>query len=131
MPDLFHKERYFMIVKTNFFQRTFNITVVLLTYGLFFFLLSLCFRFTQDLLGNAQSTYLSELFATISSWLSQGEYYTKIITILMSLIAVLLITIVTESFLTSTTHVDVALLNFLKIGLNLVTVEELSIENAS
>ena len=64
-----------MIVKTSFFQRTFNITVVLLTYGLFFFLLCLCFRFTQDLLGNAQSTYLSELFATISSWLSQGEYY--------------------------------------------------------
>ncbi|MEZ7622931.1 MULTISPECIES: hypothetical protein [Streptococcus] len=82
-----------MIVKTSFFQRTFNITVVLLTYGLFFFLLSLCFRFTQDLLGNAQSTYLSELVATISSWLSQGEYYTKIIAILMSLIAVLLITI--------------------------------------
>ena len=93
MPDLFHKERYFMIVKVNFFQRTFNITVVLLTYGLFFFLLSLCFRFTQNLLENAQSTYLSELFANISSWLSQGEYYTKIIAILMSLIAVLLITI--------------------------------------
>ena len=82
-----------MIFKTNFFQRTFNITVILLTYSLLFLLITLGFKLLYDLMENIQSTYLSNLFATIRYWISQGEYYTKIIAILMSLIAVLLITI--------------------------------------
>lgn len=82
-----------MSVKKNFFQRTFNITVILLTYSLLFLLITLGFKLLYDLMGNVQSTYLSNLFATIRYWVSQGEYYTKILAILLSLIAVVLITI--------------------------------------
>ncbi|MCP9017958.1 hypothetical protein NML69_08190 [Streptococcus sp. CF8-6] len=82
-----------MIVKTNFFQRTFNITVILLTYSLLFLLITLGFKLLYDLMENIQSTYLSNLFATIRYWISQGEYYTKILSILLSLISVALIII--------------------------------------
>lgn len=82
-----------MSVKKNFFQRTFNITVILLTYSLLFLLITLGFKLLYDLMGNVQSTYLSNLFATIRYWVSQGEYCTKILAILLSLIAVVLITI--------------------------------------
>lgn len=82
-----------MSVKKNFFQRTFNITVILLTYSLLFLCLTIGLGLLQDVIGNVQSTYLSNLFSTIRYWISQGEYYTKIIAILFSLIAVLLITI--------------------------------------
>ena len=82
-----------MSVKKNFFQRTFNITVILLTYSLLFLLITLGFKLLYDLMGNVQSTYLSNLFATIRYWISQGEHYTKILAILLSLIAVVLITI--------------------------------------
>lgn len=82
-----------MIVKTNFFQRTFNITVILITYSLLFLCLTLGFRLLQDLIGNVQSTYLSDLFATINTWLNQGEYYTKLLAIFGSLIALLIVTI--------------------------------------
>lgn len=82
-----------MIVKTNFFQRTFNITVILLTYSLLFLLITLGFKLLYDLMENIQSTYLSNLFATIRYWISQGEYYTKILSILLSLISVAFIII--------------------------------------
>ncbi len=82
-----------MSVKKNFFQRTFNITVILLTYSLFFLCLTLGFKLLQDLIGNIQSAHLYNLFATISDWLRQGEYYTKILAISFPIIAVALITI--------------------------------------
>lgn len=77
--------------KKNFFQRTFNITVTLLIFGLFFICLTIGLRLLQDLIANAQSTYLSHLLETINQWASKGEYYTKILAILLPLIAVLLI----------------------------------------
>ena len=82
-----------MNVKKNFFQRTFNITVTLLMYGLFFLCLTIGLRLLQDLIANAQSTYLSHLFEAIKQWASEGEYYTKILVILLPLIALFLITI--------------------------------------
>ena len=63
--------------KKNFFQRTFNMTVILLMYGLFFFCLTMGLILLQDLMANAQSTYLSHLFEVIKQWASKGEYYTK------------------------------------------------------
>ena len=77
--------------KKNFFQRTFNITVTLLMYSLFFLCLTFGLRLLQDLMANAQSTYLSHLFEAIKQWASKGEYYTKILAILLPLIAVFLI----------------------------------------
>lgn len=77
--------------KKNFFQRTFNITVTLLIFGLFFLCLTIGLGLLQDLIANAQSTYLSHLLETINQWASKGEYYTKILAILLPLIAVLLI----------------------------------------
>ena len=77
--------------KKNFFQRTFNITVTLLMYGLFFLCLTIGLRLLQDLMANAQSTYLSHLFDAIKQWASKGEYYTNILAILLPLIAVFLI----------------------------------------
>ena len=77
--------------KKNFFQRTFNITVTLLIFGLFFLCLTIGLRLLQDLIANARSTYLSHLLETINQWASKGEYYTKILAILLPLIAVLLI----------------------------------------
>lgn len=82
-----------MSVKKNFFQRTFNITMMLLMYGLFFFCLTIGLRLLQDLMVNAQSTYLSLLFEAIKQWASKGEYYTKTIAILLPLIAAFLIII--------------------------------------
>ena len=82
-----------MNVKKNFFQRTFNITVTLLMYGLFFLCLTIGLRLLQDLIANTQSTYLSHLFEAIKQWASEGEYYTKILVILLPLIALFLITI--------------------------------------
>ena len=82
-----------MNVKKNFFQRTFNITVMLLMYGLFFLCLTIGLRFLQALIANAQSTYLSHLFETIKQWASKGEYYTKTLAILLPLIATFLIII--------------------------------------
>ena len=82
-----------MNVKKNFFQRTFNITVTLLMYSLFFLCLTIGLRLLQDLIANAQSTYLSHLFEAIKQWASKGEYYTKILVILLPLIALFLITI--------------------------------------
>ena len=79
--------------KKNFFQRTFNFTVTLFIYGLFFLCLTIGFRLLQTLMANAQSTYLSHLFETIKRWASEGEYYTKILVILLPLIALFLITI--------------------------------------
>ena len=82
-----------MNVKKNFFQRTFNITVTLLMYGLFFLCLTIGLRLLQDLIANAQSTYLSHLFEAIKQWASKGEYYTKTLAILLPLIAVFIIII--------------------------------------
>lgn len=82
-----------MNVKKNFFQRTFNMTVMLLMYGLFFLCLTIGLRFLQALIANAQSTYLSHLFETIKQWASKGEYYTKTLAILLPLIATFLIII--------------------------------------
>ena len=82
-----------MNFKKNFFQRTFNITVNLLMYSLFFLCLTIGLRLLQDLIANAQSTYLSHLFEAIKQWASKGEYYTKILVILLPLIALFLITI--------------------------------------
>ena len=79
--------------KKNFFQRTFNMTVILLMYGLFFFCLTMGLILLQDLMANAQSTYLSHLFEVIKQWASKGEYYTKNLAILLPLIALFLITI--------------------------------------
>lgn len=80
-----------MNIKKNFFQRTFNITVTLLMYGLFFLCLTIGLRLLQDLMANAQSTYLSHLFDAIKQWASKGEYYTNILVILLPLIAVFFI----------------------------------------
>ena len=77
--------------KKNFFQRTFNFTVTLLIYGLFFLCLTIGLGLLQDLMANAQSTYLSHLFDAIKQWASKGEYYTNILAILLPLIAVFLI----------------------------------------
>ena len=82
-----------MNVKKNFFQRTFNITVTLLMYSLFFLCLTFGIRLLQDLMANAQSTYLSHLFEVIKQWASKGEYYTKNLAILLPLIALFLIII--------------------------------------
>ena len=82
-----------MNVKKNFFQRTFNITVTLLMYGLFFLCLTIGLRLLQDLIANAQSTYLSHLFEAIKQWASKGEYYTKTLAILLPLIAAFIIII--------------------------------------
>ena len=79
--------------KKNFFQRTFNMTVILLMYGLFFLCLTIGLGLLQDLIANAQSTYLSHLLETIMQWASKGEYYTKILAILLPLIALFLIII--------------------------------------
>lgn len=80
-----------MNIKKNFFQRTFNITVTILMYGLFFLCLTIGLRLLQDLMANAQSTYLSHLFEVMKQWASKGEYYTKTLAILLPLIAVFLI----------------------------------------
>lgn len=82
-----------MNVKKNFFQRTFNITVTLLMYSLFFLCLTIGLRLLQDLIANAQSTYLSHLFDAIKQWASKGEYYTKTLAILLPLIAAFIIII--------------------------------------
>lgn len=82
-----------MKVKKNFFQRTFNMTVTLLIYGLFFLCLTIGLRLLQDLIENAQSTYLSHLFEMMKQWAGKGEYYTKNLAILLPLIALFLITI--------------------------------------
>lgn len=79
--------------KKNFFQRTFNFTVTLLIYGLFFLCLTIGLRLLQDLMANAQSTYLSHLFEAMKQWASKGEYYTKTLEILLPLIAAVLIII--------------------------------------
>lgn len=79
--------------KKNFFQRTFNFTVTLLIYGLFFLCLTIGLRLLQDLMANAQSTYLSHLFEMMKQWASKGEYYTKTLAILLPLIAAVLIII--------------------------------------
>ena len=80
-----------MNIKKNFFQRTFNITVTILMYGLFFLCLTIGLRLLQDLMANVQSTYLSHLFEMIKRW--AGKYYTKNLAILLPLIALFLITI--------------------------------------
>jgi hypothetical protein len=82
-----------MNIKKNFFQRTFNFTVTLLIYGLFFLCLTIGLRLLQDLMANAQSTYLSHLFGMMKQWASKGEYYTKNLAILLPLIALFLIII--------------------------------------
>lgn len=82
-----------MSIKKNFFQRTFNFTVTLLIYGLFFLCLTIGLRLLQDLIANAQSTYLSHLFEAIKQWASKGEYYTKTLAILLPLIAAFIIII--------------------------------------
>ena len=82
-----------MNVKKNFFQRTFNITVTLLMYSLFFLCLTFGIRLLQNLMANAQSTYLSHLFEIMKQWTGNGEYYTKILAILLALIAAFLIII--------------------------------------
>lgn len=79
--------------KKNFFQRTFNFTVTLLIYGLFFLCLTIGLRLLQDLMANAQSTYLSHQFEVMKQWASKGEYYTKTLAILLPLIAAVLIII--------------------------------------
>ena len=66
-----------MNVKKNFFQRTFNITVMLIRSGLFFLCLTIGLRLLQDLMTNAQSTYLSHLFETIKQWASKGDVYKR------------------------------------------------------
>ena len=60
-------------------------------YGLFFLCLTIGLRLLQDLMANAQSTYLSHLFDAIKQWASKGEYYTNILAILLPLISVFLI----------------------------------------
>ena len=82
-----------MNVKKNFFQRTFNITVMLIRSGLFFLCLTIGLRLLQDLMANAQITYLSHLFEMMKQWASKGEYYTKTLSILLPLIAAFLIII--------------------------------------
>lgn len=82
-----------MNIKKNFFQRTFNITVTILMYDLFFLCLTIGLRLLQDLMANVQSTYLSHLFEMIKRWAGKGEYYTKNLAILLPLIALFLITI--------------------------------------
>lgn len=82
-----------MNIKKNFFQRTFNITVTLLMYSLFFLCLTIGLGLLHGLMANAQSTYLSHLFDAIKQWASEGEYYTKILVILLPLIALFLIII--------------------------------------
>lgn len=82
-----------MNIKKNFFQRTFNITVMLLMYGLFFLCLTIGLGLLQDLMASAQSTYLSHLFEMMKQWASKGEYYTKTLAILLPLIAAFLIII--------------------------------------
>lgn len=82
-----------MNFKKNFFQRTFNITVTLLMYSLFFLCLTIGLRLLEDLMANAQSTYLSHLFEAMKQWAGKGEYYTKNLAILLPLIALFLITI--------------------------------------
>ena len=79
--------------KKNFFQRTFNFTVTLLIYGLFFLCLTIGLRLLQNLMADAQSTYLSHLFEMMNQWASKGEYYTKTLAILLPLIALFLIII--------------------------------------
>lgn len=79
--------------KKNFFQRTFNFTVTLLIYDLFFICLTIGLRLLQNLMANAQSTYLSHLFEMMKQWASKGEYYTKTLAILLPLIALFLIII--------------------------------------
>lgn len=79
--------------KKNFFQRTFNFTVTLLIYGLFFLCLTIGLRLLQDLIANAQSIYLSHLLETIKQWASKGEYYTETLAILLPLTAAFLIII--------------------------------------
>ena len=79
--------------KKNFFQRTFNMTVILLMYGLFFLCLTMGLILIQDLIANAQSTYLSHLFEGMKQWASKGEYYTKTLAILLPLITAFLIII--------------------------------------
>lgn len=68
-------------------------TVMLLMYGLFFLCLTMGLRLLQDLMANAQSTYLSHLFEMMKQWASKGEYYTKNLAILLPLIALFLITV--------------------------------------
>ena len=68
-------------------------TVILLMYGLFFFCLTMGLILLQDLIANAQSTYLSHLFEMMKQWASKGEYYTKNLAILLPLIALFLIII--------------------------------------
>ena len=82
-----------MNIKKNFFQRTFNITVTILMYDLFFLCLTIGLRLLQDLMANVQSTYLPHLFEMIKRWAGKGEYYTKNLAILLPLIALFLITI--------------------------------------
>ena len=82
-----------MNFKKNFFQRTFNITVTLLMYSLFFLCLTIGLGLLQDLMASAQSTYLSHLFEMMKQWASKGEYYTKTLAILLPLIAAFLIII--------------------------------------
>lgn len=79
--------------KKNFFQRTFNFTVTLLIYDLFFICLTIGLRLLQNLMANTQSTYLSHLFEMMKQWASKGEYYTKTLAILLPLIALFLIII--------------------------------------
>ena len=62
-------------------------------YGLFFLCLTFGLRLLQDLMANAQSTYLSHLFEVMKQWASKGEYYTKTLAILLPLIAAVLIII--------------------------------------
>lgn len=82
-----------MNFKKNFFQRTFNITVTLLMYSLFFLCLTIGLGLLQDLMASAQSTYLSHLFEMMKQWASKSEYYTKTLAILLPLIAAFLIII--------------------------------------
>ena len=68
-------------------------TVILIMYGLLFLCLRMGLRLLQDLMANAQSTYLSHLFEMMKQWASKGEYYTKNLAILLPLIALFLIII--------------------------------------
>ena len=79
--------------KKKVFKRMFNMTVILIMYGLFFFCLTMGLILLQDLIANAQSTYLSHLFEVMKQWASKGEYYTKNLAILLPLIALFLIII--------------------------------------
>ena len=76
--------------KKNFFQRTFNFTVTLLIYGLFFFCLTIGLRLLQNLMANAQSTYLSHLFEMMNQWASNGEYFTKTLALFLIIIELVL-----------------------------------------